>query len=171
MRDFEQQLTGGHPNSLGNTVEVVEAVLANPSRFAELFSTYFSTDEVVRLRVSSAMKRIAAVNKALLIPYIDRFLDDISEIDQPSTQWTLAQLFELLADDMSVQQKERALRIMQRNLSNARDWIVLNRTMITLGKWAEEDPNLRQWLIPHLERLSMDDRKSVARTASRFLHR
>ncbi|MEL7340402.1 MAG: hypothetical protein AAGM67_07955 [Bacteroidota bacterium] len=35
---FEQRLQGGHPNSLGNTVEIVEEVLADESRFAEQFS-------------------------------------------------------------------------------------------------------------------------------------
>jgi hypothetical protein len=55
---FEAMLAGGHPNSLGRTVEVVDLVLADRDRLAELFQCYFSADEVVRLRVSSAMKRV-----------------------------------------------------------------------------------------------------------------
>lgn len=90
MQGFEQRLTGGHPNSLGNTVAVVEAVLDQPELFNELFNCYFSHDEVVRLRTSNAMKRICKANKSLLLPYLDRFLTEISQIDQPSTQWTLA---------------------------------------------------------------------------------
>ena len=65
--DFEERLTGGHPNSLGKTVEVVEEVLANPERFEELFNCYFSDDAVVRLRVSNAMKRVGKENRQLLI--------------------------------------------------------------------------------------------------------
>ena len=57
---FEDMLTGGHPNSLGRTVEVVEMVLANPDRFDELFNCYKSDNAVVRLRTSNAMKRIEA---------------------------------------------------------------------------------------------------------------
>lgn len=50
--DFEEMLTGGHPNSLGRTVEVVDAVLADRARLARLYACYFSDDEVVRLRTS-----------------------------------------------------------------------------------------------------------------------
>jgi hypothetical protein len=85
MKDFETQLTGGHYNSLGNTLTVVETVLANPERFEELFNCYFSNNEVVRLRVSNAMKRICKEHKELLTPFIDRFLNDASPIDQAST--------------------------------------------------------------------------------------
>ena len=42
-------LTGGHPNSLGRTIEVVETVLADEARMEELFGCYGSVDEVVRL--------------------------------------------------------------------------------------------------------------------------
>ena len=90
---LEERLTGGHPNSLGNTVEVVDDVLKNPALFNELFQCYFSADEVVRLRVSNAMKRVCKENEEMLVPYIDKFLGEISKIDQASTQWTLAQLF------------------------------------------------------------------------------
>ena len=57
--NFAAMLTGGHPNSLGRTIEVVDAVLADRSKLEELYSCYFSADEVVRLRTSNAMKRIA----------------------------------------------------------------------------------------------------------------
>ena len=106
MEEIERLLSGGHPNSLGNTVEVVDMVLANPSKFESLFNTYFSKDEVVRLRVSNAMKRICKANKSLLVPYIDRFLDEIAIINQASTQWTLAQLFLELEKDLNESQNE-----------------------------------------------------------------
>ena len=86
---FEQMLTGGHPNSLGRTVEVVDIVLSDTDRFGELFDCYRSQDEVVRLRTSSAMKRVEAERHDLLLPYIDRFIGEIGELDQASAQWTL----------------------------------------------------------------------------------
>lgn len=169
MRDFENRLKGGHPNSLGNTIEVVEEVLNNEAYFEELFNCYFSDDEVVRLRVSNAMKRICKPRKDLLIPYIDRLLNDISKIDQASTQWTLAQLFLSLDKALSVPQKKKALSIMKTNLENHQDWIVLNMTMETLGKWAKTDDQLMEWLYPHLYRLEADKRKSVKSKATKTL--
>lgn len=169
MKNFEQRLTGGHPNSLGNTVEVVEEVLAAPALFEELFNCYFSKDEVVRLRVSNAMKRICKSKKQLLIPYVDRFLDEISKIDQASTQWTLASLFLMLEKDLEVVQEKKAKEIMKHNLANHKDWIVLNETIKTLAIWAKKDENLKNWMLPHLKRLAKDERKSVSKKAQNTL--
>ncbi|MDW3193733.1 MAG: hypothetical protein R8G66_15285 [Cytophagales bacterium] len=169
MKNFEQRLTGGHPNSLGNTLEVVEEVFADHSLFEELFNCYFSDDEVVRLRTSNAVKRVCKAHKQVLIPYIDRLLTEIAAIDQASTQWTLANLFDLLSIDMSKDQLEQAEALLKNNLAHHQDWIVLNNSMETLGKWAKKDPMLKAWLLPHLQRLAGDTRKSVARRADKLL--
>jgi len=169
MPNFEARLSGGHPNSLGNTIEVVDEVLADGNNFDELFQCYFSSDEVVRLRVSNAMKRIAKVKKSLLVPYMDRFLTDIAAINQASTQWTLAQLFDVLHREMSSLQMNQAKEIMKENLANHQDWIVLNTTMETLGKWAKTDPSLATWMKPYVEQLTTDPRKSVSKKATTIL--
>ncbi|XLS27800.1 hypothetical protein ACJD0Z_11400 [Flavobacteriaceae bacterium M23B6Z8] len=169
MEAFENQLKGGHPNSLGNTVAVVEIILANPQHFDELFNCYFSEDEVVRLRVSNAMKRICKENKILLLPYLDRFLSEIAAIDQASTQWTLAQLFGMLEKEMHPDQLSKAKSILKNNLATHDDWIVLNQTMDTLVKWAKKDEDLQAWLPSHLKRLTTDPRKSVASKAQKSI--
>jgi len=166
---FVTMLAGGHPNSLGQTVEVVEIVLADPTQLEQLYQCYFDDDEVVRLRVSNAMKRIWREKPDLLVPYIDRFLTEITSIQQASTQWTLAQLFLELQDRLSDEQREEAIVLMQRNLETWDDWIVLNNTMQMLGEWAFDRPDLKGWLRPHLERLAQDKRKSVAKKAGGFL--
>ena len=166
---FEIMLTGGHPNSLGRTIEVVETVLATPDRFEELFACYRSSDEVVRLRVSNALKRVEKERHDLLVPYIDALITEIGALDQASAQWTLADLFLALGPDMTAAQKAAALDIMKRNLAEHDDWIVLNRTMNTLLKWRDAEDGLADWLVPHLTRLSQDTRKSVANRASKGL--
>ncbi len=166
---FQDMLAGGHPNSLGRTVEVVELVLSEPERFDELFRCYESEDEVVRLRTSNAMKRVEAERHDLLVPYVDRFIEQIGALDQASAQWTLAQLFDRLSSDMNDGQRKAATDIMKRNLKSHDDWIVLNATMETLSKWASKDWALAKWLKPHLDRLSADSRKSVASRASKKL--
>lgn len=166
---FVEMLTGGHPNSLGRTIEVVDVVLSDPGRLPDLYNCYFSADEVVRLRTSSALKRISREHPEWLIPYIDRFLSEIAKIEQASTQWTLAELFKTLAPKMSQQQLTEAKSILKRNLETWEDWIVLNNTMQTLAEWALEDDRLREWLLPHLEIRQTDSRKSVAKRAARLL--
>ena len=169
MRNIETQLSGGHPNSLGKTVEVVEMVLKDPGSFEELFQCYNSEDEVVRLRVSNAMKRIAKENEQLLVPYLDRFLNDISNIDQASTKWTLAQLFLMFENHFAPQQLRQAKQILWNNLNESDDWIVLNMTMETLSVWALRDEDLRVRIIPRLKQLKKDPRKSVFSKASKKL--
>jgi len=167
--NFEEALTGGHPNSLGNTVEVVEVVLKDPKRFGELFECYFSDDEVVRLRVSSCMKRIAKVKPEFVYGYMNRLLEEVSQIDQASTQWTLSQLFLELQLMLTPAQKSKATNVMKRNLEKSSDWIVLAQTANTLGIWAKKDADLQSWLIPRLKKLTKDERKSVAGRAKKIL--
>lgn len=166
---IEQMLTGGHANSLGRTLEVVDLVLADQARFEELFACYHSKDAVVRLRISNALKRIEKAQHDWLVPYLDQLLNEVSEIDQASTQWTMANLFLALAPDMSEAQGAQARQVLKRNLEKSDDWIVLNETMRTLAIWAQNDTDLKRWFLPHLKRLAADPRKSVSKRASKLL--
>lgn len=163
-------LSGGHPNSLGRTLDVVDVVLADRSRLDDLYRCYFIDDEVVRLRVSSAMKRVTIEHPDWTLGLIDGLESEVAAIDQASTQWTLALLFDLMVDLMSPQQRSRAVEIMQDNLAQHSDWIVLNNSMKVLGKWAQADPGLAEWLLPHARRLTHDDRNSVAANARKLLN-
>ena len=167
---FEVMLGGGHSNSLGRTVEVVDLILGDESELEELYQCYFSKDEVVRLRTSNAFKRIWREQPTWLLPYIDRFITSISQIDQDSTRWTIVQLFSELDEHLTDEQREQAKAVLKQNLTGTEDWIVLNHTMQTLGEWATQDTDLKTWLQPHLERLAGDSRKSVAKRASKFLN-
>jgi hypothetical protein len=170
INGIEVSLTGGHPNSLGNTVAVVEEVLGDPPRLRELLDCYGSPDPVVRLRVSSALKRLSQHQPQWLVPHLDELLGTVAEIDQASTQWTLAILFERLEPWMTGHQRVAALDIMKRNLDNSDDWIVQNTTMQVVAGWSRDDADLTEWLRQRLERLSESPRKSVAARARRLLH-
>lgn len=165
---FEIMLSGGHPNSLGRTVEVVDLVLADQNKLALLYQCYFSQDEVVRLRTSSAIKRVWRAQPDWLLPYLDRFLEEISQINQASTQWTLAEMLNELGSHLSNDHIARGKTVLKRNLEQSNDWIVLINTMQVLAVWAKHDPELKQWLAPYLDRLARDSRKSVARNAEKL---
>lgn len=168
---FEDMLTGGHPNSLGRTIEAVETVLRHPERMSELYACYRSANEVVRLRVSNALRRVQAEQPEYLEPYIDSLIDEIGALGQASAQWTLPKLFDRAEKSMSDAQKARARDLVQRNLIQYKDWIVLNNSIEYLADRAAADEVLRAWLLPHRARLSLETRKSVARRASKALKR
>jgi hypothetical protein len=169
LTNFEIALTGGHPNSLGNTILVVEEILQKPKRIKELYDCYFSTDEIVRLRVSNAFKRIAKAKPELVVPFLDQFISKISKINQASTQWTFAQLFMILDKFVSEKQRLEVVEILKNNLINSTDWIVLNFTMEALVGYSQKYLELKPWLKPQLEKLSKDTRKSVANRANKYL--
>ena len=170
-KTFEEMLTGGHPNSLGRTVEVVDQVLAKPSQVTALFNCYQSDDEVVRLRVSNALRRVQTEKPELLVPLMDRLIDEIAVLEQPSAQWTLPKLFEGAEAALTQAQRDAAIAIVKRNLAQHDDWIVLNNSMDYLTPRALGDADLRDWLLPHLKRLSTDGRKSVSARATKALKR
>lgn len=115
------------------------------------------------------MKRLCQERKDLLIPYLDKFIEEISTINQASTMWTLAQLFLEPENEMSRSQINEAKKILKINLENSNDWIVLNMTMQTLGEWSRSDTALTQWILPRLEKFSTDSRKSVSGRAKKLL--
>jgi len=164
-------LTGGHPNSLGRTVEVVDLILADRKQLPRLFDCYDSADPVVRMRTSNALKRICRSQPEWLLPFIDRLILQVSALDQASAQWTLATLFYLLEPGMDAAQKNAAGRILKKNLEQHDDWIVLNTTMDTLAAWSDDDTRLKNWLLPRLKKLEADNRGSVARKAAKILAR
>lgn len=168
INHYEELLTGGHPNSLGNTISVVEDVLTDQKKLKNLYNCYESKDEVVRLRVSNAMKRVCKERPEWVAQYIDGLLSDISKIDQASTKWTLSTLFMWLDTYMSEKQRQSAIQIMKKNL-HYDDWIVQNTTSESLAHFAKELPQIKEWLLPELKILTKSRHKSVARRCQKLL--
>jgi hypothetical protein len=169
LEPFAAMLERGHRSSLGRTEEVVGVVLADHARLEELFATLADSDEVVRMRAGDALEKVCRVQPGWFLAHLDRLLNEVGQIQQPSVQWHVAQMLQHLRSDLSDDQAKRATELLQRNLSTSTDWIVLNVTMDVLTAWADRDALLAAWLVPALERLRRDDRTSVAKRASQRL--
>lgn len=166
---FEEMLTGGHPNSLGKTEEVTELVLADKAQLEDLWDCYESEDEVVRLRVSSALKRIAKAQPKWIHNKFDDFVKLSDNLKQPSFQWSFAQIMLWIDELLDDNQRKKVIEILKNILQNTDDWIVLNMTMETLTSYAKKDAESKAWLLPHLERLLKDKRQSVAKRARTYI--
>ena len=169
VEPFSFMLSGGHPNSLGRTEEVVIAVNADPSRMDELFDCYRSSDEVVRLRTSSALKRLFRAKPRWLDTHSERLFADMATLDQPSTKWTFAQLALDLSKHLSDAETARAKDIVVKNLHDETDWIALNMSMKTCAHWVKSDPDLAKRIQARAHELSTDRRRSVANGAIKLL--
>lgn len=169
VNDFTKLLSGGHPNSLGNTEEVVAIILQDLSKAASLYDLYRSDDEVVRLRVSSCFKRIFIQSPSVFDSYIDRFLSEVANINQASAKWTVAKIVGDGLKRLTKTQEVKAKSVLLGFLENQDDWIVLNLSLITLSKLYLKSKKKDDWLklkiTPLLKKLSKDNRASVKKNA------
>lgn len=164
---IERDLSVGKPNTLGNTVAVVERALAEPALLDELFGCYRSPDEWVRLRTSNAFKRVFRAKPELFPPFAGRFIALMGELNQPSAQWTFCDIFRENDALLTGAQRTKAKAIVARLLFDADDWIVVKSALKTLALWAPADAKLRARVRGRIEALTEDPRKSVARAAEK----
>ena len=169
VMSFEQSLKGGHPNSLGNTLEVVDAVLGNTDKMEDLFLCYQSDDETVRLRTSNAFKRIFRAKHDLFKKWKQRFFKEVAEIDQPSAKCTTIQIFDELFDQLDEKEKTQSVEICLRYLRNEKDWIVINQSLNFIRNHLErfdfKDPEMMKLLNFFVD----DERKSISKNAEKLI--
>jgi len=166
--EIESTLSGGHPNSLGNVPQITAEVLANKRLLSELLSCYYSKDAVVRLRVSSVLKRVCQQRPDWVITHLDQLLTEVAQIDQASTKWTLAIVFGLLREKMTISQYEQSVSLMK-SYTSYPDWIVQNTSMKVLREYCDLDEALKPWLSSQLGEMQNSEWKSVAGRAKKLL--
>jgi len=133
----EMLMHGGHANSLGRVNEVIEIVLSEKSRLDELYNCLFHEDAWVRMRAADALEKICRKQPDWLLPYIDRFQDELSSSTQPSIQWHLAQIYEQVS--LTDKQKQAAQNWLQALLTTKDvDWIVAANAMDALAKFTKD---------------------------------
>ena len=166
---FEQSLKGGHPNSLGITLEVVDAVLGNTDKMEDLFLCYQSDDETVRLRTSNVFKRIFRAKLELFKQWKKRFIKEVAEIDQPSAKWTSIKILNELFDQLDEKEKTQSVEICLRYLRNEEDWIVINQSLNFIRNHLErfdfKDPEMMKLLKNFVD----DERKSISKNAEKLI--
>jgi hypothetical protein len=131
-------MEGGHANSLGRSAEVMDTVLEDKSRLAELYECICHDDAWVRMRAIDSIEKVCRVHPDWISPYIDKMLSELTKSTQASILWHLAQIFgEVVLDD---NQKEQAIKWLETLLSSKDvDWIVSANSMKTLSQFTRDD--------------------------------
>lgn len=142
--DIIKQLSGGDRRSIGKVNFVVNKVLKEPSLFDALFNGLFNEDDVVRMRAADAIEKISKTNPEILKPYKRKFIYEISQIEQQEVRWHLAQIFPRL--NMTDKEKKEVINILK-NYLNDKSKIVKTFAMQALTDFAEQDENLKKWVI------------------------
>lgn len=160
---IRESLSGGNPRTLHNVESVVALVLAEPDRLDELIRCVLdSDDEIVRMRASDALEKVCRERPSLLQPHA-ALLGAMSQIDQPSVQWHVAQMLGHI--HITARQRVRAAVILRRNLDESSDWIVLNWSLQTLAELARTDTDLIEPLREYLRDFEHSSYKSLVKRA------
>ncbi len=160
-------LTGGNPRSLERTEEAVTLVLGNRTRLHELYGCLLEEDEILRMRASDAFEKVCRQRPEWVQAYVPQLLTEVALIDQPSVQWHLAQI--LGEVELTPKQRAAARSILKRNLTEKKDWIVVNYSMETLAKLSKDDGQLRTEVLVILKGLLSDPHKSIATRAHKLI--
>lgn len=169
VEDFKSMLAeGGKKNTVGRAEEVVNAVLADSARLDELYECIFDDDAWIRMRAIDALEKVCRVRPDWLKPYVDKLLNEVAVIDQPSIQWHLPQIFTEV--ELSASQLSRAVELMKCNISTLDvDWIVSANTMTALVELAKHNLVSVDEVIPLLEVQTEHHSKSVSKKAYNLL--
>ncbi len=164
---FETELSGGKAFSLGNTVEVVEAVLADPQLFDDYLELFSSADSQVVMRASNGLKRIFHERPEWFEARIDEIIDLLAENPQDSARWTLVQIVKTHRRLLSDRQMDRSIEIARRFVLESAEWITLAQSMdlllVQTSRWRADS-----LLSSRIEELTKDSRKAVAGKAKKL---
>ncbi|HJQ08049.1 MAG TPA: hypothetical protein VJ836_01050 [Candidatus Saccharimonadales bacterium] len=167
---FAEILTaGGHANSLGRVNEVIEHVLKDRKRLDELYGCLFADDAWVKMRAADALEKICRQHPDWILPYIDRFSQELAPDKQPSIQWHLAQIYRQVP--LAQDQKHFAINWLKGLLSASEaDWIVVTNAMDTLMQFTQAAEFSKDEMIKLLKIQQLHKSKSVARRATKLLN-
>ncbi|MDN5274821.1 MAG: hypothetical protein JWP06_722 [Candidatus Saccharibacteria bacterium] len=133
----EMLAVGGHANSLGQVNDVIELVLNDQNRLDELYSCLFNEDAWIRMRAADALEKICRQHPDWLVPYIDKFSNELATSTQPSIRWHLAQIYREV--ELTTEQKHFAINWLKDLLSTEDvDWIVAANAMDTLAHFTKD---------------------------------
>lgn len=168
-KSFAETLTeGGHTNSLGRAVEVINAVLQDESRLEELYRCLFNEDAWVRMRAVDSLEKICRVHPGWLTPYIDRFAEDLSVSTQPSIQWHLAQMYGQL--ELTKAQTQFAINWLKQCLTSTEvDWIVAANAMVALVQFVHKGSAAKSEVLPLLKKQQKHKSAAVVKRANGLL--
>jgi hypothetical protein len=133
-------LSGGDRRSIGCANEVVDLVLVQPKRIAELVELIWDSSEVVRMRAADALEKISRERIDLLQTYRSELLGLMAETAQQELRWHLAAMIPRM--ELAPEECRRAAAVLELYLGD-RSSIVKTFAMQGLWGLARKDATLR----------------------------
>ena len=148
-----KKLIGTDRRSIGNSNEVVAAVLADPSLFEIVFKGMSSKDPVLRMRCADVVEKVTVQHPEYLVPYKRKLIVEVSKINQQEVRWHVAQLFSRL--ELTNNERKEVLDIISEYLKD-KSKIVKTFSMQALADIVEQNVDLKPEIIEKLGILTQE---------------
>lgn len=146
---FSKMLAGGDRRSIGNSNEVVAAVLRRPELFRKLIEQLWSNDPIVRMRAADATEKVSLKRPGLLKTFKAELLGLADEATQAELRWHVALMLPRL--HLTPIEQIRALNTLRRYLGD-RSSIVRTCALQGLADLAQGDQRIETEVLGLLEK-------------------
>lgn len=158
----------GKKNSLGRVNEVIETVLAEPSRLEELYMAMFADDAWVRMRAADAFEKVCRFQPDWIQSYVDRIQTELDTSQQASIQWHIAQIY--CEVELNDRQKQHAVQWLADILNTDKiDWIVAANSMKALAYFHDKNEIATEVFAKLLHTQAKHSSQTIRKKASVFL--
>jgi HEAT repeat protein len=166
LAGLRERLSGGDRRSPGAAGEVAAEALAEPALIPLLVELMGGGDPLLRMRAADALEKVSRERAELVAPFAAALVREIGPHPQQEIRWHVALMIPRLPLDAGLRGDAVALL---RGYLNDRSRIVVAEAMSALAFLARDDPALRAWLLPELERFAAGDVPSARSRARRLL--
>jgi HEAT repeat protein len=160
------RLSGGDRRSPGAAGDVAEHAVRDPSLVPVLVALLRHGDPLIRMRAADALEKVSRERPVAVSPFAETLVREIGPHPQREIRWHLALMLPRL--DLNGALRDDAVSLARAYLAD-RSRIVVAEAMTALAFFARDDPALRDWLVPELERFASGDVPSARSRAKRLL--
>jgi hypothetical protein len=165
---ISRKLAGGDRRSIGNSNEVVAAVLRRPELFPKLIEEMWSDDPIVRMRAADAAEKVSVEQPELLKTFKAELLGLADEAVQAELRWHLALMLPRL--NLTRNERMRAMNTLQRYLDD-RSSIVRTCALQGMAGLAQDNQETGTEVLGLLERAVRNGTPAMKARARKLIAR
>ena len=159
MSRFREQLSGGTRTSIGESDEVIQKLLKDPSSLAEIYGLFLDEDPVVAMRASYVAMRVAEQSPDSVAPFAEVLFKNLELYKQQEIRWHVPQL--LVHLDLTKTQRRLAYEVVMHWAETDKSKIVGYYGFQAAADFAEMDEDLLQDFIPRIKAANKTGAKSI----------
>jgi len=166
MTSLLGQLVGGDRRSIGKSDLVVQQVIADRARLADIFGGFTDDDPLIRMRCADVAEKVTKLRPEWLQPYKRQILAVVSHSAEQEVRWHVAQMLPRLR--LTPTERHKAATILFGYLED-KSRIVKTFALQALTDLAHDDPDLRRRVLPLLRNACRTGSPAVRARAKKLI--